>query len=485
MSTMKKILTENWKFIVCVLLISAILFPMIYTIFYTLPSADDFSMAYGCSRKTILADSISHANRRYINQSGLWIYMFAETILNPIVYFELESFGIGIEMILLFMAFIISLCTLINTVVKRVLGIENREVAAASIALFLFVFLNTNIYKEVFYWFVGSSYMMAMTMGLITINLTIRYFFKNGINRGGGILLSLTGALACNFFQEAILPGTVYLVLWCYFSYKEGRLLWKKAIPFIPMFLSGLIAVAAPGNFERHTDYADSFNIFQAFIDAAKMTLIILKHLVQQPLVIVLLVGCIYLGFKCEKRQVKGSVVLLAGVLALGTLAINAFPVALGYAGTEMPNRVYFFLDFTALAGMAAFFIFCGIYAKNLEWCQSFQPYHIEVLMAGFVILLLYSTLVYNQNISKLPWSRTVAGIKEVKETHDFWQEELIAIRDSGEKNLVIEVEPKYMQSDILSLPRLTGNVENWVNVRIAKFYDKETVKVEEKEQED
>lgn len=485
MNKMNKKLTENWKFIICVLLISAVLFPMIYTIFYTLPSADDFSMAYGCSKSTIFTDSISHANRRYINQSGLWIYMFAETLLNPIVHFELESFGIGIEMILLFLAFIISLCTLIHTLIRQVLGIESKEVTAAYILLFLFVFLNTNIYKEVFYWFVGSSYMMAMTLGLLTINLTVKFFFNTRGNRGGGILLSLTGALACNFFQEAILPGMIYLVFWCYFSYRERKPLWKKAIPFVPMFLSGLVAVAAPGNFQRHMHYSDSFNVSKAFIDAAKMTLIILKHLVQQPLVIVLVVGCIYLGFKCEKRQVRGRGVILAGVLFLGTLAINAFPIALGYAGTEMPNRVYYILDFTALAGMIAFSVSCGIYARSLAWCQSFQPYHIEVFMTGFVILLLYSTLVYNQNISKLPWSRTVAGIKEVKELHDFWQEELIAIRDSDESNMVIEVDPRYMQSDILSLPRLSWNVENWINVRIAQFYGKETVKVEEKEQEE
>lgn len=78
-----------------------------------------------------------------------------------------------------------------------------------------------------------------------------------------------------------------------------------------------------------------------------------------------------------------------------------------------------------------------------------------------------------------------MAGIKEVKELHDFWQEELIAIRDSDESNMVIEVDPRYMQSDILSLPRLFWNVENWINVRIAQFYGKETVKVEEKEQEE
>lgn len=485
MNRVRKTLSENWKFIICVLLIAVVLFPMIYTIFYTLPSADDFSMASGCSKSTLFMDSVNRANKRYINSSGLWIYMFAETLLNPMVYFEVESFGMGIEMVLLFLAFIISLCTLIHTAFRCVLGIENREVTAVYILLFLCVFLNTNIYKEVFYWFVGSSYMMAMTLGLVTINLTIRYFLDAETKRGRAFLLSLTGALACNFFQEAILPGMIYLVLWCYSSYREGKPLWKKGIPFVPMFLSGLIAVAAPGNFERHTYYSDSFNVSKAFIDAAKMTLIILKHLVQQPLVIVLLVGCIYLGLKFGKRQIKGSGVLLVGALFLGTLAINAFPVALGYAGTEMPNRVYYILDFTALAGMIAFAVSCGMYAKSLAWCQSFQPYHIEVFMTGFVILLLYSTLVYNQNISKLPWSRTVAGIKQVKETHDFWQEQLIAIRDSNERNVVIEADPKYMQSDILSLPRLSGNVENWVNIRIAQFYDKETVKVEEKEQEE
>ena len=49
-----------------------------------------------------------------------------------------------------------------------------------------FVFFNTNIYNEIFYWFVGSSYLMALTLGIITIGLTIKLFFDEKMSWGGG-----------------------------------------------------------------------------------------------------------------------------------------------------------------------------------------------------------------------------------------------------------------------------------------------------------
>ena len=62
-----------------------VLFPMVYTIFYSLPSGDDFSMISGCERRTLFRDSIYRANERYMNWSGLWPYMFIETLANPLL----------------------------------------------------------------------------------------------------------------------------------------------------------------------------------------------------------------------------------------------------------------------------------------------------------------------------------------------------------------------------------------------------------------
>lgn len=53
------------------ILIVLVLLPMVYTIFYSIPSADDFSMANGCGRNTLFLDSIKRANEYYMTWSGL------------------------------------------------------------------------------------------------------------------------------------------------------------------------------------------------------------------------------------------------------------------------------------------------------------------------------------------------------------------------------------------------------------------------------
>lgn len=479
---MKRKIADNWKFLVCVGLIGIVLLPMLCTIFYTLPSADDFSMVVDCSKSTLLRDSIRRANLTYMSWQGLWPYIFMETLINPLLLFSLESWGIGMEMILLFSAFIASLFALISTAAKKILGVNKKEIIAVYILFFLFVFINTNIYKEIFYWFIGSQYMMALTLGIITITLAIKYFYDDKRNRGA-IFLSICGALACNFFHGAILPGMIYIVLWFCFSIKEHRPLWKKSIPFWIMLLSGLSAVAAPGNYVRHTAFDSSLNILKAVIDALKMTGIILNHLIQQPLVIVLLVFCIYTGMKHANRSVKGTYPLLAGFLFLLTLFLNAFPIALGYAGTSyFPNRIYFLLDFTALVGMIVFSICLGMYASGLEQYKALKMCYIETFLAFFIFLILYSTLIYTKNTRGLPWFQTLTSVKDVKELHDIWQDCLIEIRDSDESNVTIIVEQGSYVSPILSLPNLANNKENWVNESVAQFYGKESVVVIEQD---
>lgn len=299
---------------------------------------------------------------------------------------------------------------------------------------------------------------------------------------GGGIILSLSGALACNFFQEAVLPGMIFILLWCVFSIKAKKPLWKKTIPFWIMFLSGVVAVAAPGNYVRHTRYDSSLDIVQACLDAGKTTVMIIKHLVQQPLVVVLILFCMYIGIRSRKKLTI-KYFLMAGLLFLLTVYCNSFPIALGYADVSyLPNRIYFVLDFTALVGMSAVSVCVGMYVNNLaQYEELCGGRYIEPVMLGYTCLLLYTTLVYNQNISKLPWCQTVVAMKDVEEIHDAWQECLIAIRDSKEKDVEIEIEEEFFDSRVLALPRLSDNRENWVNEAVARYYNKDSVTVREK----
>lgn len=123
----KKDIYANWKFILYIILIGIILLPMICTIFYSIPVNDDFSMVNGCDRNTLLIDSIKRANEWFMTWSGLWPYMFIETLANPLLLFPLEGCWSGVEMFFLFLVFIVSLIVMIDTAMKKILGIYNKS----------------------------------------------------------------------------------------------------------------------------------------------------------------------------------------------------------------------------------------------------------------------------------------------------------------------------------------------------------------------
>ena len=467
---MKEKTDRNWKFILYICLIIIVLFPMIYTIFYTIHSEDDFSMVLSCNRESLLAESIRIANDYYKNWSGIWLYMVIEVLFNPLMCFPLESQGIGIEMVCLFMTFVASLLLLIYVASKRLLKVGNKETIAAFGLIFLFVFFNTNIYQEVFYWFVGSSYMMAVTAGIVTIIVTIEFFCNPKRDGRMGVFLLLSGILACNFFQAAILPGMVFIVLWCWLSKKEHKLLWKKGIPFCFMFLSGLMAVIAPGNYVRRSYDSSSYNVVKGFVDACKMEAIVLRDLFYQPFVILLIVYCIYIGIRFRVRDVKGKEVLS------GAFLLNCFPIAFGYADVGLSSRIYFLLNFTTLVGAVVTAVLAGMYVSNLIRGDIFNDCQVKVFVTAFVFLFLYATVIYNEDIKKLPWFQTVIAAEDVKEIHDVWQDCLIEIRDSKESSVELAIEERFFKSPVLRLPGLSEDPQAWVNDLIAQYFDKESV---------
>jgi hypothetical protein len=118
------------------------------------------------------------------------------------------------------------------------------------------------------------------------------------------------------------------------------------------MFVSGVIAVAAPGNYARHESFDSSLHIVDACVDACKIMLMIIKQMIQQPFFIALLIFFVYVGLRHE-RNMKGKWVILSAALTIATLGLNAFPIALGYAGADyFPNRLYFVLDLVFMVGM-------------------------------------------------------------------------------------------------------------------------------------
>lgn len=211
----------------------------------------------------------------------------------------------------------------------------------------------------------------------------------------------------------------------------------------------------------------------------------ILIHLVQQPLVIALLIFCAYVGIRYTQKIVNGRTLALTLFLSVLTLFINSFPIALGYGQSSfLPNRIYFLLDTTALAGMIITSICLGMYVKSQpRYKEVGNNVCIELIMAGSVSLLLYSTVVYNQNINDLPWFKTLHNVREVKGVHDSWIECLVAIRDAEEDRVEIEMNQEAYSSPILLVPSILDQEEFWVNAAVAEYFGKESVVVRIREE--
>jgi hypothetical protein len=145
--------------IILLLAIFVVLVPFVNTIRYTLPSTDDFWMAAGVGQDNILTAAVQTANNFYLNWEGEWLYIFLEVLLNPLAYDSVEGSVLGIEMIGFFLLFCIILYFAVRAYMRLILGEEKRNWYLWVYLLTIISFLNTDVYTEVFYWFVGSCYL--------------------------------------------------------------------------------------------------------------------------------------------------------------------------------------------------------------------------------------------------------------------------------------------------------------------------------------
>lgn len=163
-----------------------LMMPMIWSIFYSLPSADDFSMAVGIKdRSDVLRMSIEKANAFYMSLSGSWSAIFLETVLNPLIWFKGKNMIIALRigLILNCVVFITILVLLWNSICRNLLNIENTVVRNILSFILVCGILLGNVYSEIFFWYVGSIYSWHMSFAMLSILAMIEYFLKLGGGR--------------------------------------------------------------------------------------------------------------------------------------------------------------------------------------------------------------------------------------------------------------------------------------------------------------
>lgn len=453
-----------------------VIFPFVLSMLYSIPGADDFAMIYNPKDGFFLFSAMKRATNMYFTWSGLWIYMFIEFLCNPVTIFGPTSLMYGVVMIVLFGMFLLILFYLIKTILKDVYKLEDSTVIFGCFILFLMCFLNTGIYTEIFYWFIGSVYMWAVSLCMLTVALEIKYF-TSGFQRKYAVELSVIGFIACSFFQAAVFPGMVYLVLWIHYCKRENKFLWKALIPLMIMIAGGLISVVAPGNYVRHDSYDNSgLHFGEAIWTACFNECIVLFNLIKKPFAWILVSIFSLLGaFKIKELKCEINPIWYAFIIFL-ILFLTCYPLALGISQIGLPNRYVFLLNSYASIMIMAWSMYLGTWLKNILPAKiKGRKCLMQILIGSFATVLIIWGIFCYKNI---PFIKTFVNMDEIRLCHDNWIAVYEEIQNTEEADVVLHLDKDLYKNEIIMVPGASYNEQYWENVNMAGYFGKTSIVV-------
>lgn len=434
----KQIYVINFFFAVLLCIIMA---PMIYTIGYSIPHNDDYAMFIPLQNGTltnIFIQAAILANKFWNNWSGDWSYTFLEYLLNPITNFGISSIAFGIEMIIFFLLFVTSQGLLFQAVFSRILKVSDSRIRWFCFLIFISFFLNTRIYPQVFYWYVGASYMWGVTLCSLTMWLEVIYF-TNGYKKITAYILSVVGLVSCMNLLVPVVPGVFYIILiWINVKIKKQTFKGKYLLPLGAMVLGGVLALIAPGNYMRKsgTTYSD-YNFGKAIVDSCIDFAKLCKSLLINPFTIIYMIIFIVIGIKILKKvKYSFKYPIIPYILYGITMIITCFPVAFGYGVAMVPNRIHFVLHAYSYLLLLLCALYTGAWVYR-KWGDEIKGCHLKYLCV-ISLMFLYCAVIPTKYYNDLPFYVTIVQAKQITQCSNEWRKIYKEVEQSKEESIVI-----------------------------------------------
>lgn len=476
----KKFLKEFFGYSILIFFLGACLWPFVYSMFFTLPGSDDFGMLNRMVGVSILKGAFDTANAYFLSWSGGWPYIFLECALNPIALFGLGSYWHGMEMIAFFILFLFSIGLLVRFFLKYFMKVENEFIILLCFVLISVVFINTNLYSEIYYWFVGSSYMWGVTFSLIATALSIKYMYgKYGWCTY--VLLCTIGFIACMSTQCAFFLGVVYLSSWLDNCLRNKKILWEKMIPFGAMLLGGIISAFSPGTFARGGADKDLLYVLKIDVEIIGE---ILKDFFSKPIVIAEMLFFIFFGLLMCQKQNARFVAPIVPIILLGIVSVFvAFPLAYGYYDVRIPNRQYFMQEIYLSLGMVYCCIHFGVWLRQkIDGYKSWKPHRERnafALICGILFLSIILTYISPARRQDLASVYIISNLEEMTFVSRAWKAEFEKVYESDDPIIYLKCDWEWYDAPILYHVDLGENPEAWNNACLARYLGKEGIGIE------
>lgn len=474
----RKILDKSWLIIVLIEI-----FPFVESILFSIPSSDDFSMAM---KSWGFVESIKAATNMYFSWSGGGPFIFMEFLFNPLQYTSSLGYGYSIFLVITFLLFVVSIYVLTRVMVRMMIDGSNKIIDRTVFCVALFVILNTGLYPEIYYWFIGNSYLWAAVFAIFTV-VTAALFLQNPDNKKMCILASFIGFIACFSSINAVAMGLIYLItLYSYYDSSAGKS--KKVLQFVPlifMIIGGVLSVAAPGNYARHAGmYGSDMLFIRAFTLAFNNTVTKFYDMMNNGVFIIGLLVLVLIGLFLSKSRARLKfnpffIWLLGFIAAFGVL----YPVALGYSNSGIPNRILFCVNIVIILWSVFAALYTGAWLKdkyavvinNKDFAQRLT------LAVGVVSAVIMFAPSADKEIllKRLPSAMIPANIVNIYKASLFYKELYREIANSSSPDVVIERASSSIpaRTDVIRDEiGLSSDSKFWVNNAVARWYGKDSV---------
>lgn len=488
--------------ITCAIVIAVIVGVLTVAAGYTVLIGDDFTHgvrvgAFHVSFPRYFAASLDYAWELYLDWQGTFFAMFLQAFLSPI-----NNFGLSQLKAVMMGNALYFLAVLLGTVwtglsffsVKK----ENRFLCLVILTIFFVAVTNADVYTEIYFWFSGAAaYSLPFSVCLTAILLFLH------INKGAGRkeMMQESPESVCEEKSVsrkrrfcAVFAGILLFLssggsltvagAGCYLALLLTFVFWLRdrrlSVPNLAILAAGvigaLINVAAPGNYARHDGTAGAgLHFGKAFLNTTRMfveeTLRLARETVLGLLFLVMIALGLYLAGKC-RVALREYAVFTVFALAAGPVA--EFPVALGYNAYSIPNRCYFIIDTLLVLSLLNLALFVGI---CLHRCMKLPADGRTLSIMIYVCLA--ALMVTPLTLEELPLYRVTRFVHNG--SYREYREKCLAIYEyletCPEQNVVLEM-PDYI--DDFECFYFDSDPEGWVNVGIASYYGKDSVRREE-----
>ncbi len=441
----KKEQAYKWVLLVGYILLLA---PFVYAVFYSMPANDDYALGTNWWGANIFVEACKRMAWNYMHwfgQSGV-IAILIQVIFNPLYWFQNADHSFGIFMVIVFL--VITIGTLIG--IRRLVAMMSEKDNHVAHDVFTFlvsvIIFSCYYYNDVYNWWSGvPAYSLMMMFSVINCGNIVKYTQTKA--KKDFIWMIVIGVITCSSLMNCVATGSFYLIYVFIRNWNDGDSFIKKAVPLFLYIISGIVTVAAPGNYDRMEyeryfgyDVKDPQFIHSGIVTIKRVVYRGVLTAANKPWILLIFLAIILLGIYLRPEKKPRLAILILSLVAVFASAFGAvYPYVLGSSkefDSEFANRIYFVEDYIVFIGLAVIVLRFGQWIA-IQFNVDLKLKRMAVSYIALLVLAVVGTKVNPYSTAFVPVD-IVRRADLIRETYYFWDDILNEIENSEEADVKV-----------------------------------------------